>query len=208
MTAVIAVTAITAKMVSALREATGAPLMKCKAALVETGGDLSRAESVLRERGVGTVPAQTEDNQGHVAVYVHPGSQIVGLVELACRTDFVARSEEFRAVAQELAMQVAAAAPTAISVDALPISLREQEVERVRAEVEADPKMAHKPEALRQEVARKKAETRLEEQCLLTQAYIRDPKARVGALVDDLNLRVREGVYVRRIARWQVGEPL
>lgn len=203
-----AVTEITAKMVHALRETTGAPLMKCKAALVEASGDPVRAETILRQQGVRTAPVQAEGNQGYIAVYVHPGSQIVGLVELACTTDFVARSTEFRAVAEELAMQVAASAPTAVSVEELSDNFRASELHRIETQMAADPKMAGKPEVLRQEIAQKKTAKSLEEQCLLTQDYIRDPKMRAGSLIDNLKLQVREGIYVRRIARWKVGEAL
>lgn len=199
---------VTAAMVSALREKTGAPLMMCKAALVQAGGDPSRAETILRESGIKPATVQAEGNQGYVAVYVHPGNQVVGLVELACTTDFVARSAEFRAVANELAMQVAASAPFAVSTDHLPPNVRERETQDVRTLVETDPKMTGKPEALRQEIVAKKTEKRLAEMCLLTQPYIRDPKTPVGSLVDSLRLQVREGIYVRRIARWQVGESL
>ncbi len=201
-------TPITAQMVSALRETTGAPLMKCKAALQTVGGDMAQAETLLREQGVKTSPTQKEGNQGYIAVYMHPGNQVVGLVELACTTDFVARSTEFRAVADELAMQVAASAPSVISMDYLPSEVREAEIALVQRQVETDRKMANKSEALRAEIVAKKVANALEERCLLTQMYIRDPNQSVGALIDDLKLRVREGIYVRRIARWRVGEPL
>jgi elongation factor Ts len=199
---------ITAKMVNALRESTGAPLMKCKAALTESGGDLARAEVILRNHGVPMPSVDEAGNQGYIAVYIHPGNQIVGLVELASTTDFAARSEEFRTVANELAMQVAASSPVAISVDSLPSEVRENEVRIVRAQIAADPKMAGKPDSLREEIVRNKVAKSLEERCLLTQAYIRDPKIRVSSLVDGLKIKIREAVYVRRIARWRVGETL
>jgi len=199
---------ISAKLVSALRETTGAPLMKCKAVLQTANGDIARAESLLREQGVKTSEAVASGNEGYIAVYTHPGSQVVGMVELACTTDFAARSDEFRQVAHELAMQVAASAPIAISVEHLPAATREHEIQVVQAQMEADPKMADKPAALRAEIVQNKTTKRLEEKCLLTQPYIRDPNVRVGSLLDDLKLKVREGVYVRRLACWRVGETL
>lgn len=201
-------TEITAKMVSTLRERTGAPMMKCKIALVEADGDLSHAETRLREQGMKATPVAQEGNQGYIAAYIHHGNQLVGMVELACTTDFVSRSEEFRAVAKELAMQVAASAPLAISVDDLPDDTRENALTTAQAQVKVDPKTAGKSPALQEEIAQKKAAKSLEEQCLLTQPYIRDPKVAVGTLIENLKLQVREGIYVRRISRWRVGETL
>lgn len=199
---------ITATMVNELRAITGAPLMKCKAALIDAQGNFDQAERWLREHGVKTSLVEATGNQGYIAVYAHPGNQSVALVELASTTDFVARSEEFQKVASELAMQVAAMSPIAISVEDISHEVRENEIATVRAQLDTDPKTANKPESLREEIARAKVGKKLEEQCLLTQDSIRDPKVKVGSMIDDLKLKVREGVYVRRIARWQVGEGL
>ncbi|RYF40288.1 MAG: hypothetical protein EOO38_22120, partial [Cytophagaceae bacterium] len=106
----------TADMVGKLRATTGAPLMKCKTALVAAEGNMEQALPILRRIAeVVTVPMELASTQGYVAVYTHQDNQVVALVELVCDTDFVARSDEFRSVANELAMQVAASAPVAIS---------------------------------------------------------------------------------------------
>lgn len=200
---------ITAKSVNELRTATGAPLMKCKTALVEAGGDFDQAGRILREKGSGGVPIPSiAGNEGYIAVYSHPGNQIVALVELACDTDFVARSDEFRTVAGKLAMQVAATAPDALSPSDLPDGVREEELAIARAQIATDPKTAQKEISVREQIAHDKANKNLSERCLLTQDSIRNPNVTVGSLLDDLRLKVREGVYIRRFARWRVGEIL
>ena len=199
---------ITAVMISELRAITGAPLMKCKVALIDAQGNRDQAVQWLREQGAKPSPVDTLGSQGYIAVYTHPGNHTVALVELACTTDFVARSEEFQKVANELAMQVAAMSPTTIAIEDIPPAVRENEIAAVRAQLDADPKTANKPEPLREEIARTKVGKKLEEQCLLTQDSIRDPKVKVGSMINDLKLKVREGVFVRRIVRWQVGEGL
>jgi elongation factor Ts len=200
---------ITASLVNELRSATGAPLMKCKAALRESNGDLDQAGRLLRQKGTeGITPRASVGNQGYIAVYSHPGSQIVSLVELACDTDFVARSEAFRSIAGELAMQVVATAPVALSPSDLPETMRAEELRMAKAQTETDTRTAMKPIELREQIARSKADKVFSEKCLLTQPWVRDPKVSVGSLMEDLRLRVREGIYVRRFARWSVGETL
>lgn len=198
---------ITAKLVNDLRATTGAPLMKCKAALVEANGDLAEAGRVLRQSGMSAAPTgRPLGSEGYIALYAHPGNQIVSMVELGCDTDFVARSEAFRTVASELAMQVAATGPNALTPDDLPEATRDEEYRSARAQTDADPKTATKAANLREQIANTRAEKTLAERCLLTQEFVRDPDRTVGSLLDDLRLQVREGVHVRRFARWRVGE--
>ena len=163
-------TAVTADMVGKLRAETGAPLMKCKTALIQAEGDMQRALPILRRlAGITIAPAESATTQGYVAVYMHQENQIVALVELACDTDFVARSKAFRSVASELAMQVAATVPTAIA-----------------SGDDGDAAQDY----------------------LLTQEWVRDPDRTIGSLLDDLRLKMRENIYVRRFTRWRVGEAL
>lgn len=200
---------VTARLVRELRTATGAPLMKCKTALVEANGDLDQAERILRRIGnVETPTSVSVGKQGYIAVYAHSGNQIVSLVELGCETDFVARSDEFRAVASELAMQVVGTSPVALSPSDLPESVRDEELQIARVQADTDPKTAGKSADLRERIAQDKADKILSERCLLTQVSIRDQTVTVGSLLDGLRLQVREGVHVRRFARWRVGEAL
>lgn len=195
---------ITAARVSELRNRTGAPLMMCKAALVETGGDLEQAAQIVRKaRAIRIDTAEgSAGKQGYLAVYAHPGSQIVSIVELSCDTDFVARSEDFRAVAKELAMQVAATAPIALRPGDLSEDARDEIFRIAQEQTDSQGRTAGKTAEMREQIARDRASKRVIEQCLLTQDSIRDPKVTVGSLLDDLRLRVREGVHVRRFVRW------
>jgi elongation factor Ts len=198
---------VTAKLVNDLRAITGAPLMKCKTALVTANGDLAEAGRVLRQSGISaTSTGRALGSEGYIALYAHPGNQIVSMVELGCDTDFVARSDAFRTVASELAIQVAATAPDALTPDDLPDAVRNEEYQVVKARTDGDPKTATKAPDLREQIARTRANKNLAERCLLTQEFVRDPDRTVGSLLDDLRLQVREGVHVRRFARWRVGE--
>ena len=172
---------ITADAVKALREETGAGIMDCKRALTEAGGDAGKARAILRERGfeAAAKKAGRETGQGLVEAYIHGGGRIGALVEVNCETDFVARSDEFRQLARELAMQVAAMNPRFVSKEDVPGELVERE--------QLSP----------QEVA---------SMALLEQPYIRDQARTVGQYVTEVVHKTKENIRVRRFARFELGK--
>jgi elongation factor Ts len=190
--------AITTEMVKELRARTGAGVMDCRRALEETGGDFDRAVEILRAKGLAAAAkrAGRTASEGVVEAYVHPGSRLGALVELNCETDFVARTDEFKKLARELAMQVAATSPRYVSTQDVPADvLAERRVELAR---ESDG-------AGDAEVERRLMQW-LAEVALLDQPYIRDAGRRVADIVADTTARLGEHVVVRRFARFKLGE--
>jgi elongation factor Ts len=190
--------AITTEMVKELRARTGAGVMDCRRALEETGGDFDRAVEILRAKGLAAAArrAGRVASEGLIEAYVHPGSRLGALVELNCETDFVARTDEFRKLARELAMQVAATSPRYVSKDDVPAeALAERRAELAR---ESDG-------AGDAEVERRLTQW-LAEVTLLDQPYIRDAGRRVADIVADTTARLGEHVVVRRFARFKLGE--
>jgi elongation factor Ts len=194
---------VTAKMVSDLREKTGAGMMDCKKALTETSGDLEKAVAYLRERGAAQVAKRSgrTASQGIIGTYVHAGKLGV-MVELNCETDFVAKTDDFQALAKELAMQVAASTPKYVSREEVPAA----ELEKEREIYLNEAKQSGKPEAVQAKIAEGKIESYYKQVCLLDQPYIREAKKTVKQYVTEVAAKVGENVVVRRFARLQVGE--
>jgi elongation factor Ts len=196
--------AISAQDVMKLREQTGAGMMDCKKALTENNGDFEGAVKFLREKGIASAEkrAARSASEGTVGSYIHLGGKIGVLVELNCETDFVARNEEFQALARELAMQVAFSNPTYLSPDEIPAEIieKEKEIAGNLARNEG------RPEAALPKIIEGRAKKFADENSLLTQAYMRDPKKKVGDLVQDLRAKIGENIQVRRFIRFQVGQ--
>ncbi len=190
--------AITTEMVKTLRERTGAGIMDCRRALGETGGNLERAAELLRAKGVVAAEkrAGRTASEGLVEAYVHTGSRLGALVELNCETDFVARTEEFRRLARELAMQVAAAAPQFVSKDEVPTEVIAERREALARESDG---------ATAADLDQRLAQW-LEDVSLLDQPYIRDAGRRVRDVITDTVARVGEHIQVRRFARFKLGD--
>jgi elongation factor Ts len=194
---------IDAKDVKILRERTGAGMMDCKRALEETGGDMEAAIDLLRTRGAAKAAKRAEraTNEGTVGHYLHHGAKIGVLVELNCETDFVANTDEFRALARDLAMHVAAARPIAVSEEDLPPELvaRERQiyVEQVKAE--------GKPEAIRDKIVEGKMRKFYEEVTLLKQPFVKNPDQTIADLITEVSAKTGEKVRVARFARLEVG---
>lgn len=195
---------VTATMVKLLRDATGAGMMDCKAALVESGGDLERAQEILRERGKAGFEKRRgrAAHEGVVASYVHGEGRIGVLVELNTETDFVARTREFTTLARELAMQVAATAPRWVSRDEVP----EDVVSGERKVYEEQARASGKPERVMASIVRGKLEAFYRQTVLLDQPYIRDDSRSISDLVREVAAKVGENVVVNRFARFEVGE--
>jgi len=189
---------ITTEAVKELRARTGAGVMDCRRALEETGGNFDRAAEILRMKGLAAAAkrAGRTTSEGVIEAYIHPGSRLGALVELNCETDFVAHTEEFKKLARELAMQVAAASPRYLSKADVPSeALAERRAELAR---ESDGAGAAEVERLLAQW--------LDEVSLLDQPYIRDAGRRVSDVVADTTARVGEHVQVRRFARFKLGE--
>ncbi len=195
---------IPAKLVAELRARTGAGMMDCKKALEETGGDLEQAVDVLRKKGAAKAEKRAERvaAEGLIGHYVHHDGKVAVLVELNCETDFVARTEDFKTLARELAMHIAATSPLAVRIEDLP----PETVARERQVYEAQVAEQKKPENIRAKIVDGMLKKFYEERVLLEQKFVKDDKRTVGELVKELSAKTGEKIDVRRFSRLKVGE--
>ena len=195
---------IPAKLVAELRARTGAGMMDCKKALEETGGDLEKAVDVLRKKGAAKADKRAERvaSEGLIGQYVHHDGKTAVLVELNCETDFVARTEDFKTLARELAMHIAATNPLTVRIEDLPA----ETIARERAVYEAQVAEQKKPEQIRTKIVDGMLKKFYEERVLLEQKFVKDDKRTVGELVKELSAKTGEKIDVRRFARLKVGE--
>jgi len=193
---------ITADQVKQLREMTGAGMMECKKALAETGGDLNKAIDALRKAGIAKAEKRADraTSQGRIESYVHD-SRIGVLVEVNCETDFVARTDDFRTLCRDLAMQVAAAAADYVRREEVPA----ERIERERAIYRDQVKNEGKPAAIADKIVDGKLNKFYGEVCLLEQAFIKDDKIVVGDLVKQMSSKTGENIVVRRFVRFRLG---
>lgn len=198
--------AITTEQVKQLREATGAGVLDCRAALQEADGDYEKAVDILRQKGLAKAAkrADREVSNGLVELYSHGDGRVGVMVEVNCETDFVARSEAFRKLAHEVALQITASSPIWLEAeDADEATLeREREVARNRAKEEG------KPEASWPKIVEGRMEKFLDEMVLMRQAYIRDDSKTIKDLIGEGVVSTGENIVVRRFARWELGEKL
>jgi len=195
---------IGAEDVKRLRDITGAGMMDCKRALVEAGGDLERAQEILRTKGLASAARKggRSAREGVIESYIHPGGRVGVLVEVNCETDFVARTDEFRALPREIAMQVAARSPRWVSRDEVP----EDVVASERKIYEEQAREGGKPERIIDKIVEGKLDSFFRDTVLLDQEYIRDDSKSVGDVVSEVAAKVGENVVVRRFTRYQLGE--
>lgn len=195
---------ITTEMIKELRGATGAGVLDCRKALTEANGDFEKAVDYLREKGVATAAkrADRQASQGVVELYSHGEGRVGVMVEVNCETDFVARSEGFRSLAHELALQIAAAAPRYIREEEIPEAVLEHEagIARARAKEEG------KPENIHEKIVAGRLEKFKDEVVLMRQPYIRDEELSVEKLVLQTIGSTGENIVVRRFQRWELGE--
>lgn len=199
---------ISAAMVKDLREKTGAGVMDCKTALQECNGDFEKAVVHLREKGLAAAAkkASRVANQGVIEAYIHAGGRIGVLVELNCETDFVARLPEFKELAHEIAMQIAAMRPLYLSPEDVPAEVIEQERENYRTLI-AQESSQPKPPQVVEKIMAGKLQKFYEEFCLLAQPYIRDEthKLAIKDLITDRVAKIGENIKVRRFVRYELG---
>ncbi len=194
---------ISATMVKDLREKTGAGMMDCKKALAESGGDFVKAEEWLRKKGIAKAGSKEGRvaAEGIIATYVH-SSRIGVMVEVNCETDFVARNEDFQALAKDIAMHVAAASPQYVRREEIPADVLEKEKEIQRAQLQEQ----KKPEAMWDKILVGKIEKFYETVCLVDQVWVKDDKKKVGEMVTERAAKIGEKVSIRRFTRYVVGE--
>jgi elongation factor Ts len=196
---------ITPQQVQELRSRTGAGVKDCKKALMETGGDFTKAIEYLRQKGLASAAkkASRVTAEGIVHSYIHFGSRIGVLVEINCETDFVARREELKELADSVAKQIAACPNVEyVSVADIPEEIKQKELEIESGKAD----LAGKPPAVREKIVQGRVEKRLKEMSLLDQPYIRDQSITVDELVKQTAARLNENVRVRRFVRFVVGE--
>src|SRR5213596_4405676 len=195
---------IPAKQVAELRAKTGAGMMDCKKALEEAGGDMAKAVDILRAKGAAKAEkrAGREAAEGWIGSYVHHDGSVAVLVELNSETDFVARTDDFKALAKEIAVQVAATKPLAVRIEDLPADV----VQRERQVYEAQVAEQKKPENIRAKIMDGMMKKFYEDNVLLEQKFVKDDKRTVGELVKELSAKTGEKIDVRRFSRLKVGE--
>ena len=195
---------ITAKLVKQLRDQTGAGMMDCKSALVEAGGDLEQAIDLLRKKGIAKAAkkAGRATSEGLVASYIHAGGKIGVLVEVACETDFVARTDDFQQLVKDVAMHVAAADPRFVRREEVTDAVLERERKIYREQALE----SGKPEKIVERIVDGKLEKFYAENVLLEQSFVKDPDHTVGELVAATVGKLGENIQVRRFARYRLGD--
>ncbi|MDA8240511.1 MAG: translation elongation factor Ts [Nitrospiraceae bacterium] len=194
-------TTISADAVKDLREKTGAGMMECKKALVESGGDFEKAIDLLRQRGLATAAkkAGRTASQGLISSYIHM-DKIGVLLEVNCETDFVARTDDFRELVKDIAMHIAAASPQYLIREDVPQDVIEREKEIYRAQV------ANKPPQVVEKIVEGKLEKFFTDTCLVDQVFVKDPDRKIKDVITEKVAKVGENIVVRRFVRYQLGE--
>lgn len=195
---------ITADMIKELRAATNAGVLDCRKALEASNGDTQKAVEWLREKGMVTAANRSdrEASNGMIEIYSHGGGRVGVMVEVNCETDFVARSEQFRTLAHELALQIAASAPRYVRPEDIPAAVLEQEAEKARALGKDQGKSG----VVVDRIVEGYLDKYKDEVCLLRQTYIRDDSMTVEKLVMQNVAAIGENIVVRRFQRWELGE--
>jgi len=195
---------ITAADVQALRKATGIGIMDCKRALVEAGGDAEKATELLRKKGAlkAAKRQDRETREGLIYSYIHMGGKIGVLVEVNCETDFVARTDEFKQLAKDVAMHIAASRPEVVSRDQVP----EEDLEREKDIYREQARNSGKPEKVVERIVEGRLEKYYQEFCLLDQSFVKNPDITVGQLIKETAARLGENLQVSRFARFQLGQ--
>ncbi len=195
---------ITADMVKELRDRTQAGILDCKKALQETNGDFEKAAELLRQKGLAVAEkkADREAHEGLIEAYIHAGGSVGAIVELNCETDFVARTEPFKALAHDLAMQVVAASPKYLSKDAIPDDFHERELAAYRQQALEE----GKSERIVDRIAEGRWNKYVSEIVLLEQPFIKDGDKTVEQLLTEAVAELKENIVLRRFARFELGE--
>jgi elongation factor Ts len=191
-------------LVKELREKTGAGILDCQKALSETGNNIEKAIDYLRQKGLAAAQkkAGRETNQGLVHAYIHAGGKIGVLIEVNCETDFVARNEEFKVFVNDLALQVAASSPAYVRREDIPADT----IAKEKSIYEAQAKEMGKPPTAWPKIVDGKLDKYYQENCLLEQAFIKDPSVTVKDLLAQKIAKIGENMNIRRFTRYQLGQ--
>ena len=191
-------------LVKELREKTGAGILDCQKALTENGNSIDKAIDYLRQKGLAAAQkkAGRETNQGLIHAYIHAGGKIGVLIEVNCETDFVARNEQFKAFVNDLALQVAAASPSYVRREEIAADI----VAKERSIYEGQAKELGKPPAAWPKIIEGKLEKFYQENCLLEQAFIKDPSVVIKDLLAQQIAKIGENMNIRRFTRFQLGQ--
>ena len=195
---------ISPKQVMELRQRTGVGMMECKKALAEANGDLDLAIENLRKRGAAKAASKADRtaSDGLVEAYIHPGGRVGVLVEVNCETDFVARTDDFKALVKGIAMHVAAMGPLAVRREEISPDLIAHERKIYTEQVKAE----GKPEAIVEKIVEGKMNKWFSEVALLDQPYVKDDKKTVGGLVQEAVAKMGENIQVRRFSKFRLGQ--
>ena len=195
---------ITASDVKKLRDMTGAGMMDCKRALTETEGDLEKAIDLMRAKGAAKAAKRAEKsaNEGTIGSYVHFDSRTAVIVELNCETDFVANTDDFKALAKDLALHVASMAPMAVSPDEIPAEV----IERERAVYVEQVKEESKPDHIADKIVEGKLNKFFKQNTLLAQPFVKDSDKTIEELITEVSARTGEKIEVARFCRMKVGQ--
>ena len=195
---------ISAAMVKQLREKAGAGIMDCKEALAKCDGDISKSIDFLRKKGLATASKRSGRamSEGVIKSYIHTGSKLGVLVEINCETDFVAKNDDFLEFAKNIAMHIAATNPVGIIPEDVPEEIINKEKEIYRAQaIETG-----KPENIVDKISEGKLQKFYKDNCLMSQAYVRDPNVTIDDLLNGLIGKIGENITIKRFVRFQVGE--
>ena len=188
----------------ALRQKTGAGMMESKRALEENNGDMDKSVEYLRVKGIAKAEKRSgkQTSEGIITSYIHHNGKVGVMLEVNCETDFVARTDDFKNLAREIALHIASAAPVSVDKDGVPV----ETVESERRIAEEQAKASGKPEAIIQRMVEGKVESYYKDNCLIYQPWIREPKKSIGDLIKEASSKLGENIQVRRFVRFQMGE--
>jgi len=192
------------ELVKELRIKSSAGMMNCKKALIESKGDIAKAEKILREKGLAQASkkASRVTREGIIESYIHHGSRIGVLLEVNCETDFVARNEVFKSLVHDIALHIAATNPSYISIDEVPKDETEKEKEIYKKQALND----GKPENIVEKIAEGRIKKYYEESVLLEQAFVKDPDKKIDELLKENIATIGENIVVKRFSRFVLGE--
>ena len=195
---------ITAKMVKELRDKTGAGMMDCKGALAEASGDFDKAATILREKGIARASKKSDraTTEGVISSYIHPGDKLGVLVEIACETDFVARTDDFKNFARDIAMHIAASSPVCVQRE----DVDQKIIDNERDIYAKQAKNEGKPDKIIDKIVDGKIEKYYSEIVLLEQPFVKDNDKSVNDYVQETIGKLGENILIRRFARYRLGE--
>ncbi|MGZ3650915.1 MAG: translation elongation factor Ts [Bdellovibrionota bacterium] len=199
---------IQANVVMELRQRTGAGMMDCKKALLETKGNVDAAIEYLRKKGLSAAAKKSgrDTKEGTIGTYVHSNGKIAVMVEVNCETDFVARNDNFQNFVKDIAMHIAAAAPVCVDKDDMPQDFIAKEREIALAQMKEDPKMANKPAAVLDKIIEGKVQKIYDEQCLMSQKFVKNPDITIKDYVSTTVATIGENIGIARFTRYVLGE--